>query len=116
MVGTEHREAAWLMAKSNEQKPCSHGNGTLTVLAAAAGAGVILSLAAVGFARESWDSARGVKENRNLIDAQQEVIVELGNASTQTRIDMAYIRGSLEQLLGKAGKVVNPSVHPPHGG
>lgn len=104
------------MAKSDVEVPRTHGAGALSAVAALATVGLILSISALGFARESWESARGVKENRSLIDSQALVVIELGKVSTQNSIDMAYIRGALEQLLGKAGKVVNPSAYMPHGG
>ncbi len=104
------------MAKSDVAIPRSHGHGALSAVAAVATVGLILAISALGFARESWDSALGVKENRSLIDAQALVVIELGKASTQNSIDMAFIRGSLEQLLGKTGTQAPGGNRRPHGG
>ncbi len=104
------------MAKSDVAIPRSQGPGALSAVAAVATVGLILAISALGFARESWDSARGVKENRILIDAQALVVIELGKVSTQNSINMAFIRGSLEQLLGKTGTPAQVGSHRPHGG
>ena len=77
---------------------------------------VVIALASLGFASDWGAAARGVKENHSLIDAQAAVVSELGKISVQNRVDMAFIRGSLEQLLGKESSPILVGEHPPHGG
>jgi len=98
--------------------PVAPRSSVYTPLLVLVGACVVIALASLGFASDWGSTGRHVTENRKLIDATAEVVAELGKASTQTRIDMAYIRGSLEQLLREAGLPVPIPVgnHRPHGG